>query len=291
MEPQLPIEDVNNTVFTLNITEKKPSRFNYGVKEWKVPLPSYSIEIQKNEIQQGFDNNIKDLKKRVACENAWAPMEEHQRWLLKITGTIQYKGKVQKHDLFQVLKDTWRLDEYPLLMCIAKHSVTKEAHICMEEFNLDNKKQNTVESLQNKIDAAKNAFPGGSYAYVLIDHSADNTHRTLLSLKREMAAEMKEFRNKEVQYTKLDRLALDTWVERCNQGKVFWDDNQNTNEHAVEDAKQPARKSARKKANDAKQPARKSARKKANLERVDEVDADTKPPAKNRSKKTFVIYD
>jgi hypothetical protein len=79
-----------------------------------------------------------------------------------------------------------------------------------------------------------------------------------LSLKREIAAEMKEFCNKEVEYTKLERLALDTWVEWCIQGKVFWDDNQNTNEHAVEDAKQ----------------------------KVDEVDADTKPPAKKRSKET-----
>jgi hypothetical protein len=75
---------------------------------------------------------------------------------------------------------------------------------------------------------------------------------------REIAAEIKEFYNKEVEYTKLDRLPLDKWVERCNQGKVCWDDNQNTNEHAVEDAKQ----------------------------KVDEVDAHAKSPTRKRSKKT-----
>jgi uncharacterized membrane protein len=104
MEPQSSIDDVNNTVITLNITEKKPNRFNYGKKVWKVPQPSYSKNIQKNEIKQGFDASIKDLKKRVSYESAWAPMEENQRWLLKITGTIRYKGKVREHTFFKFLK-------------------------------------------------------------------------------------------------------------------------------------------------------------------------------------------
>jgi hypothetical protein len=46
----------------------------------------------------------------------------------------------------------------------------------------------------------------------------------------------------------MDCLALDTWLEQCKQGKVFWDDDENTKEDAVDDAKQLARKMPRKKA-------------------------------------------
>jgi hypothetical protein len=47
--------------------------------------------------------------------------------------------------------------------------------------------------LKKEISAAGKSFPGGSYEYASIDHSAEDTHQKQLSLKRETAAEMKEF--------------------------------------------------------------------------------------------------
>jgi hypothetical protein len=210
MEPQCLEDDVNETVFTLKITGKKPNRFNYGVKVWKVPLPSYPKYTQNNEIKEGFNDNIKDLKKCVASENSCAPMGDHQRWLLKITGSIWYKGKVRNHEPFQVLKNIWRLKEYPLFMCMAQNGSTNKANILMEDFNLEDNRKKTLDSLKKEFEAAGNLFPGQSYKYVSINHSTEDTHRHFLSLQRESAAAMKEFCNEEVEYTNLDRLALDT---------------------------------------------------------------------------------
>jgi hypothetical protein len=185
-------EPIPRPWFTIVVQCFEASRFLPNVRvppHGKINIPYY----HQDEVQ-GFDVNRLTLKKLKVTE-PYVRVED-QRWELHVTGDTQVEGKIVTHRIRQVLKDNYRLDEYPFLMSMAKYRPNEQAIVTCVEFNMEKsllreRNLNPITEVDDRVLA-------------------------------EIAAAKKLFRNREVDHSTIEQQAIDIWLDRYYQGKPFW---------------------------------------------------------------------